>query len=353
MTPPTGPISTPLTRLLGIQHPIMLAGMARVSGGKLAAAVSNAGGLGVIGGFQYTPDQLREIIDEMKAHLASPDLPFGIDLALPQLGGSARKTNHDYTGGKLDELIDITIDSGAKLFVSAVGVPPKYVIDRLHQHDILIMNMVGHPHHAVKALDLGVDLVCPQGTEGGGHTGDVATSILVPAVVDVARRYHPKMLKGGTALVVAAGGICDGRGLASSLMQGATGVWVGTRFVAASEANCSQEHKQAVVECGWSETERTLVLTGRPLRMKPNAYIKRWHARPQEIQAMCDRGVVPIEYDFDNGAEDIDFPHLMGQVAGSIREVQPAGDIVRDMIAEAVEMLRLGATYLVRERGKL
>ncbi|PHH67871.1 hypothetical protein CDD80_449 [Ophiocordyceps camponoti-rufipedis] len=322
-----GPITTPLTRLLGIRHPILLAGMARVSGGKLAAAVSNAGGLGVIGGFQYTPDQLREIIAEMKAHLASPELPFGIDLALPQVGGGARKTNHDYTGGKLDELIDITIDSGARLFVSAVGVPSQEVIDRLHKHGILVMNMVGHPRHAVKALDRGVDLVCAQGTEGGGHTGDVATGILVPAVADVARRYRPRLLKGETALVVAAGGIYDGRGLASSLMLGATGVWVGTRFVAAAEANCSEEHKRAVVDCGWSDTERTLILTGRPLRTKVNGYIKRWHERPAEIQALCERGVVPIEHDFDAGAPDIDFPHIMGQVAGSVREVQPAARI--------------------------
>ncbi|KAJ3947049.1 uncharacterized protein N0V96_003434 [Colletotrichum fioriniae] len=168
---PSGPITTPITQLLGIQHPILLAGMARTSGGPLAAAVSNAGGLGVIGGFQYTPDQLREIIAEMKANFKAPDLPFGVDLALPQVGGNARKTNHDYTGGKLDELIDITIASGARLFVSAVGVPPKEVIERLHGAGIYVMNMVGHPKHAVKALDLGVDIICAQGGEGRAYGG--------------------------------------------------------------------------------------------------------------------------------------------------------------------------------------
>lgn len=348
MEPPAGsagPIATPLTSLLGIQHPIILAGMARVSGGALAAAVSNAGGLGVIGGFMYTPDQLREIIAEMKANLARPDLPFGVDLALPQIGGSARKTNHDYTGGKLDELIDITIDSGARLFVSAVGVPPRNVIDRLHRHGILVMNMVGHPKHAVKALDLGVDLVCPQGGEGGGHTGDIATSILVPAVVDVARRYRPAMLRGQPAMVVAAGGICNGRGLASSLMQGAVGVWVGTRFVASVEANSSDEHKREVVSCAFDGTERTLVLTGRPLRMKTNAYVRAWHRRPAEIQALCDRGLVPIEHDLSEDRE-VDMPHLMGQVAGAIDKVQPAREIIDEMVSEAKAMLQLGATYL-------
>ncbi|KAI1425903.1 2-nitropropane dioxygenase [Xylaria sp. FL1777] len=342
---PQGPITTPLTQLLGISHPIVLAGMARTSGGLLAAAVSNAGGLGVIGGFMYTPDQLRSIIAEMKANFKSPDLPFGVDLALPQIGGNARKTNHDYTGGKLSELIDITIESGAKLFVSAVGVPPKAIIDRLHDAGILVMNMVGHPKHAIKALNLGVDMVCAQGGEGGGHTGDIANSVLIPAVVDVARQYRPAMLKGSPALVVAAGGIGNGRSLASSLMQGAVGVWVGTRFVACEEANCSEEHKRSVVECGLGETERTLVLSGRPLRMRTNAYIASWSARPEKIKELCDKGIVPMEYDLEKGNE-VDPPHLMGQVAGLVQKIQPAREIVDDMVTEATAMLKLGGTYL-------
>lgn len=341
----SGPITTPITTLLGIQHPILLAGMARTSGGPLAAAVSNAGGLGVIGGFMYTPDQLRDIIAEMKSHFNHPDLPFGVDLAIPQVGGNARKTNHDYTGGKLDELVDITIESGARLFVSAVGVPPKRVVDKLHQAGIYVMNMVGHPKHAVKALDLGVDIVCAQGGEGGGHTGDIANSILIPAVVDVARQYRPAMLGGQSAMVVAAGGIADGRGLASSLMQGAVGVWVGTRFVASREAGCSDEHKAAVVSCDFDQTERTLVVSGRPLRLKVNDYIKGWHAQPERIKELTDKGTVPLEYDLEQGNE-IDVPHLMGQVAGSIKKVQPAGEIVREMVDEAVGMLRLGGRYL-------
>ncbi|KAK8136050.1 2-nitropropane dioxygenase [Apiospora sp. TS-2023a] len=343
---PTGPISTPLTKLLGIQHPIVLAGMARTSGAELAAAVSNAGGLGVIGGFMYTPDQLREIVRDMTALFDKPDLPFGIDLALPQVGGGARKTNHDYTSGKLDELIDITIESGARLFISAVGVPPKPVIDRLHGAGIYVMNMVGHPKHAVKALELGVDMVCPQGGEGGGHTGDIANSVLIPSVVDVARRYRPAMLGGQQpAMVVAAGGMYNGRSLASSLMQGAVGVWVGTRFVASVEAGCSEEHKKAVVACNFDETDRTLVLSGRPLRMRVNEYVAKWHAQPQKIKELCDQGITPIEWDFDQG-NDVDPPHLMGQVAGAITKIQPAGEIVREMVDEALQMLKTGRDYI-------
>lgn len=348
---PTGPITTPLTTLLNIKHPILLAGMARTSGGPLAAAVSNAGGLGCIGGLGYTPTQLREIIHELKANLASPDLSFGVDLALPKVGEGARKTNHDYTHGQLDELITVTIEEGAKLFISAVGIPPPHVIKRLHEAGILVMNMVGAPKHAKKALDAGVDIVCAQGGEGGGHTGDIPNSILIPSCVDVAKQYRPKMLGGQTALVVAAGGIYNGRTLASSLMQGASGVWVGTRFVASTEAGCSQAHKESVVSAAFEDTLRTLVVSGRPLRVRRNEWVDKWEAQPEKIKELTEKGVVPIEYDMEEG-NDVDIPHLMGVVAGVIKEIKPAKAIVDDMVAEAVVMLKQAQTFL-GEKSKL
>ncbi|KAI1614279.1 oxidoreductase [Exophiala viscosa] len=344
-------LSTPLTKLLGIKHPIMLAGMARTSGGPLAAAVSNAGGIGTIGGLGYTPKQLQEIIDELKSNLTDKSLPFGVDLALPQIGGSARKTNHDYTHGQLDELIEVTIKNGAKIFVSAVGVPPAHTIKRLHEAGILVMNMVGAPKHAEKALQAGVDIVCAQGTEGGGHTGDIANSILIPAVVDVARKYKSP-LTGEPALVVAAGGIYDGRSLASSLMQGAAGVWVGTRFVAAEESGASRLHKEAVVSADFTDTIRTIVISGRPLRAKLNDYVKKWEDQPQKIKELTDKGIVPYAYDLEKDNE-VDMPFLMGQVAAIIKDIKPARQVVEEMVAEAVEMLRLGNTYIAGPRSKL
>lgn len=125
---------------------------------------------------------LREQIAELKDYLNDKSAPFGVDLLIPQVGGNARKTNYDYTKGKLDTLVDIIIDSGAKLFVSAVGVPPKAVVDRLHKHGIIYMNMIGHPKHVQKCLDVGADIICAQGGEGGGHTGDVPTTVLIPTV---------------------------------------------------------------------------------------------------------------------------------------------------------------------------
>ncbi|KAK4984071.1 hypothetical protein LTR66_008615 [Elasticomyces elasticus] len=339
-------LHTPLTDLLGIQYPILLAGMARTSSGPLAAAVSNAGGLGTIGGLGYTPQQLRAIIHEIKENLASPDLPFGVDLALPQVGGSARKTNHDYTHGQLDQLIDVVVEEGAKLFISAVGVPPAHVIKRLHENNILIMNMVGHPKHAHKALKAGVDIVCAQGGEGGGHTGDISGNILIPAVVDVAKQYKSPMT-GEPAMVVAAGGIYNGRTLAAALMQGATGVWVGTRFVASEEAGCSQQHKESVVSATFGDTLRTLVVSGRPLRVRMNDYLKGWEDRPEDIKRLTESGIVPAEKDMDDGV-DVDIPFLMGQVAGVIGDIKPAREIVREMVQEAVQMLEQGAVYLGR-----
>jgi hypothetical protein len=136
-------VTTTLTKQLNIQHPIMLAGMGQTSGAPLAAAVSNAGGLGVIGGVGYTNEMLKEMIAELKSSLRDPSLPFGVDLLIPQVGGAARKTNVDYTKGKLDQLVETIIEGGAKVFVSAVGVAPKRIVDRLHEAGVLYMNMVG------------------------------------------------------------------------------------------------------------------------------------------------------------------------------------------------------------------
>ena len=126
--------------------------------------------------------------------------------------------------------MDIIIESGAALFVSAVGVPPKDVVDRLHKAGVLYMNMIGHPKHVKKCLDLGVDLICAQGGEGGGHTGDVPTTILIPTVADLVKN-HKSPMTGQPVQVIAAGGLFNGQSLAAAMALGASAVWVGTRFV--------------------------------------------------------------------------------------------------------------------------
>jgi NAD(P)H-dependent flavin oxidoreductase YrpB (nitropropane dioxygenase family) len=361
-------LSTPLTKLFGIQHPVMLAGMNVAAGPRLAAAVSNAGGLGVIGGVGYTPDMLKDQIAELKEHLADEKLPFGVDLLLPQVGGSARKTNYDYTKGKLNALIDVVIESGAKLFVSAVGVPPREIVDKLHAAGIVYMNMIGHPKHAQKCIDLGVDIICAQGGEGGGHTGDVPTTVLIPAVVDIVRRTGAKSpITGGPVQVVAAGGIHNGQLLAASLVMGASGVWVGTRFVLTHEAGAPQEHKDAVRTSGFDDNVRTLIFTGRPLRVRNNPYIQNWEENRQaEIKELTAKGVIPYESDLDklergdksfdpiaasaksaaDGDDDEDEdvldrfrPWLMGKCAAVCNEQKSAKEVVDEFVNDAVEWL--------------
>ena len=349
-------IKTPIVELLGIRHPVLLAGM-NLSGSELAAAVSNAGGLGVIGGVQKTPKMLRREIDELKALLATPDTPFGVDLLLPQVGGSARATNHDYTNGELPALIDIIIESKAKLFVSAVGVPPRWVVDKLHAAGIVCMNMIGSVRNAQKAVEAGMDILCAQGTEGGGHTGEVATMVLIPQVVDFVRGKNSP-LTGKQIPVVAAGGIHDGRGVAASLALGAQAVWVGTRFAATHEAKTPTRHLEAIVKAKSDQTVRSTIYTGRPMRVLQNTMNMDWeNNRKKEMLELQSKGIIPFTVDeriLPKEGEEASasklaeyMPLLMGQVAGSITEILPARVVLNKLVVDAAEILKKNSTYLV------
>ena len=201
---------TRLTELLGVEHPVMLAGMGGVSYHRLVAAVSEAGGFGCLGA--STMGRVG-MVDEIRKVRALTDKPFGVDLltAMP---------------GDMEDQVEDLIREGASVFVAGLGVPSD-VIDLCHRHGVLVINMCGKVQHARRAVDAGCDLVVAQGTEAGGHTGQVATMPLVPQIVDAVGDQVP---------VVAAGGIVDGRGLAAALALGADGVWVGTRFIATLKA---------------------------------------------------------------------------------------------------------------------
>ncbi|KAK5084445.1 hypothetical protein LTS08_000120 [Lithohypha guttulata] len=355
-------LTTSTTELLGIKHPVMLAGMGKVAGAPLAAAVSNAGGLGVIGGIGYSVDQLREMLSELKSLLRDPSLPFGVDLLFPQVGGSARKTNYDYTKGEAEQLIDVVIESGAKLFVSAVGIPPKHIVDKLHKHGILYMNMIGHPKHVHKACQNGADLIGAQGGEGGGHTGEIPTSILIPACADVCRQYKSP-LTGRPVQLVAAGGLADGRGLAASLMFGASAVWIGTRFVTANESGASKAAKEAIIKGGFDATIKSTIWTGRPLRAIRTPYIENWEKnRQEELQALQAKGILAYEHEMDKLAkegkvtdeiEDQSACHPTGMVAALINKPnQSAEEIVKEIVAEAYQLLS-NAQQFVKQTAKL
>jgi NAD(P)H-dependent flavin oxidoreductase YrpB (nitropropane dioxygenase family) len=167
------------------------------------------------------------------------------------------------------------------------------------------MNMIGHPKHVKKCLDLGVDLICAQGGEGGGHTGDVPTTVLIPAVVDLVKGKTSPMT-GKPVQVIAAGGIYNGQTVAAALMLGASAVWVGTRFILTDEAGAPKAHQEAVRTSGFDDNVRTIIFTGRPLRVRNNAYISNWEEnRAQEIKELTSKGVIPVEHDFETLGDDI------------------------------------------------
>lgn len=348
-------LKTPITELFGIKKPIILAGMNVAAGPELAAAVTNAGGLGVIGGLGYTPKFLKEQINVLKSHLDDKNAPFGIDLLLPQVGGGARATNKDYTNGELPQLIDAIIEGKASVFVCAVGVPPKWAVDKLHAAGIVCMNMVGAVKHVKKALDVGVDIICAQGGEGGGHTGDTATSILIPKVVDECRgRISP--LTNKPVLVVAAGGIFDGRGLAMALAAGASAVWVGTRFICAEEAGAPPAHQKSVIGADYDGTIRTIIYSGRPMRVRKTAHNTNWEEnKSAEIKELTSKGILPIMHEIEQLGDKLTpkmsmeiRPWLMGQAAGAISEVVPAKKIVDDMVAEAIAQIQAANSMVSR-----
>lgn len=335
-------IQTPITEWFGIKHPIILAGMNIAAGPELAAVVTNCGGMGVLGGAYYTPKILSQQIQTLKENLTDKNAPFGVDLLLPQIGGSARKTNFDYTKGHLSELLDIIVREKAALFVSAVGVPPKMAVDRLHAAGIPIMNMLGHPKHVKKALTAGVDLICAQAGEGGGHTGEIPASVLIPACVD-AVQGHFSPLTGKPVHVVGAGAVFDGRGLAANLAWGAQAVWVGTRFVASVEAGAPKIHKELVLKAKHGDVVRTLVYSGRPMRVFRTPFVDEWETRRQEeMHSLLARGIIPEHHELEKHPEKTMEAKrwLMGEVAALIGEVLPAEVIIKNMVSEAVGIMQ-------------
>jgi enoyl-[acyl-carrier protein] reductase II len=315
-------IRTPLTERLGITYPIIQAGMGGVARAELVAAVSNAGGLGVIGAGFMSPAQLREEIRKVKD---LTDKPFGVDLLLAR----------DWPGQ--EEMIEVIIEERVPVFASGLGNPAPYV-EALHQAGITVMAVVGTVRHARRVVEGGTDIVVAQGTEGGGHTGRIATLALVPQVVDAV----------APTPVVAAGGIADGRVLVAALALGACGVWVGTRFVATHEAFAHQNYKQKILQATEEDTVVTRAFTGKDCRVIRNRYVELWQDRQAEIQPFPVQMMVDpekMEAAVLHGDTDMGIM-LAGQIAGAVREVKSAGDIVREMMEEAEAVLsRLAERY--------
>lgn len=232
------------------------------------------------------------------------------------------------------------------------------------------MNMIGHPKHVKKCLELGVDMICAQGGEGGGHTGNVPTTVLIPAVVE-AVKGHKSPVTGGPVQVVAAGGIHNGQLLASALMMGASAVWVGTRFILTEEAGAPKGHKEAVQTASYDDTIKTVIFTGRPLRVRKNPYIVNWETeRQDEIKQLTAKGTIPYEADLEKlelqsggveglsaSAEDDDAeeedpldqfrPYLMGQCAAVVNELKSARAVVDEFVTDAALWISRGGQMLI------
>jgi enoyl-[acyl-carrier protein] reductase II len=312
---------TRLTDLLEIEHPVMLAGMGGVSYHRLAAAVSEAGGLGCLGASTMSHGQM---IEEMDAVRSLTDRPYGVDLltAAPQ----------DMVG-KVNDIID----HGATVFVAGLGVP-RDVIDLCHSRNTLVVNMCGKVRHATAAVEAGCDIVVAQGTEAGGHTGQIATMALLPQIVDAVGDRVP---------VVAAGGLFDGRGLAAALTLGADGIWVGTRFIATPEARALVGYKDRILASHEDDTLVTRAYTGKTCRVIRTGYatdFERSGGQPlpfpgQVIQSMED-GANHLGGDESTDGVDPDREFMpAGQAIGAIDELVPAGELVARFVAQAERAL--------------
>ncbi len=314
-------MKTRLTQLLGIEHPVMLAGMGGVSYSRLTAAVSEAGGYGCLGASTMSSAMLAEEIAAVKK---LTERPFGVDLltAFPD---------------DLVRNVELLIDGGASAFVAGLGVPAQ-VVDMCHRHQVLVLSMCGKVEHARRARDAGCDVVIAQGTEAGGHTGAVATFPLVPLIVDAME---------GTIPVVAAGGVFDGRGLAAALALGADGVWVGTRFIATPEARAVTGFKEGIVASAEDGTVISRAYTGKTMRVLRNDTTQRYEADPALLKKFPDQLAVALaEGTFHLGGDSATLGvdprregYPAGQAVGGISSLIPAGEIVHAMVHDAERIL--------------
>ncbi|MFM7726656.1 MAG: NAD(P)H-dependent flavin oxidoreductase [Flavobacteriales bacterium] len=301
-------MKTRVTELLGIQYPIIQAGMIWCSGWELASSVSNAGGLGLLGSGSMYPDVLRNQIRKTRA---ATDRPFGVNLPLlyPQIG----------------DHIQIILEEGVKIVFSSAGNPKSYT-SLFKENGIKVVHVVSSARFAEKAQDAGCDAVVAEGFEAGGHNGreETTTMCLVPAVADVIQ-----------IPLIAAGGIHDGRSMAAAMALGADAVQVGSRFVASNEASAHASFKQMVIQTPEGGTQLTLKeLT--PVRLIKNEFYQRVQdvynqgGNVESLSALLGRGRAKkgmFEGDLAEGELEI------GQAASMLTEILPAAEIVHRMMA--------------------
>lgn len=309
-------MSNKITRLFNIEYPLIQAGMIWASGWKLASAVSNAGGLGLIGAGSMYPETLREHIQKCKK---ATSRPFGVNV--PMLYPD------------IDEVMNILIEEGVKIVFTSAGNPKTWT-SHLKENGVTVVHVVSSVKFALKAQEAGVDAVVAEGFEAGGHNGrdETTTFTLIPMVRE--KIFIP---------LIAAGGIATGRGMLAAMILGADGVQVGSRFVASEEASSHQKFKKLVIDSQEGDTILTLKELA-PVRLIKNGFYRQieelYAANPskEELIALLGRARAKkgmFEGDLEEGELEI------GQIAGLIHDIRPAAEIVRSMIEEFQEAKRM------------
>jgi enoyl-[acyl-carrier protein] reductase II len=298
--------------LLGIRYPIFLGGMAHVSRAPLVAAVSAAGGLGIIGSGGMPPDVLIEQIRDVRSRT---DRPFGVNLML--------------LDPNIEAQLEVVLRERVTMVTTGAGNPAPY-IPQLKEAGIKVFPVVPAVSLARRMERAGADGVIAEGTESGGHVGEVTTIVLVPQVVDAVN-----------IPVIAAGGIADGRGLAAALVLGARGVQMGTRFLASVEAPAHENFKTAILKAN----ERSTLVTGRsinaPVRTLANKMSKQFalfekEGRPrEEFEVLAVGGLRRAVYDGDTETGSL----MAGQISGMIDKIEPVKEIIDEMVATAAKLL--------------
>ena len=295
-----------LNELLGIEFPIIQGGMANVATGKFAAAVSNAGALGLVAGGGLDAEALRAEIRDAKA---ATDKPFGVNLML--------------MNPHIDELAKVVLEEGVKVVTTGAGNPGKYV-PAWKEAGIKVFPVVAAPILAKRLERYHVDGFIAEGTESGGHVGEMTTMALVPQVVDAV-----------SAPVIAAGGIADGRQMAAAYALGACGVQVGTCLLVSEECPIHPNYKQALIKAGANDTVVTGRTTGAPVRVLKNKMARQYLEMEKENMPLAEREKLTLgslrravfDGDLDTGS------FMSGQVAGMLHEVKPLRKIFEEMMA--------------------
>ena len=301
-----------ITKLLGIKYPVFQGAMAQIARYQLASAVSNAGGLGIIASGGMSQEQLREEIVNCKKHT---DKPFAVNLMLMM---------HN-----IDEIIDVVIDEGVGIVTTGAGTPRKYM-PKLKEAGIKVIPVIPSVKAAKKMEDLGCDAVVVEGMEAGGHVGESTTMALLPQVTSAVN-----------IPVIAAGGIADGRGVAAAYCLGASGVQMGTVFLATEECPVSENYKNAIIEAVDTSTTLTGTKFGAPVRGIKNELTKRYHELEEKSSTLMELEELTLgslrkaayEGDVENGSI------MSGQIAGLVNEIRPVKDVIESVLEEAKEVL--------------